>query len=62
MQEDALYCRRLLCDASSRTLVQIREILMDDDLSDPECFSKIEAILALFEAMGIRCGGCHDFG
>lgn len=52
-----------LLEASSyQALCQIREILCDDQLSDPECFEKIERIVCLFEHLGSDCGNRHDFG
>lgn len=52
-----------MVEASSyQALCQIREILRDDSLSDPECFEKIERIVCLFEQMGSNCGSRHDFG
>lgn len=43
-------------------LCGIRKILRDDSLSDPECFRYIEAIVRLYEDMGLDCGNRHDFG
>lgn len=52
-----------LLEASSyQALCQIREILCDNQLSDPECFEKIERIVCLFEQLGSNCGNRHDFG
>ncbi|WP_209344536.1 hypothetical protein [Flavonifractor sp. AGMB03687] len=52
-----------MVEASSyQALCQIREILRDDSLSDPECFEKIERIVCLFEQIGSNCGSRHDFG
>lgn len=52
-----------LLEASSyQALCQIREILCDNRLSDPECFEKIERIVCLFEQLGSNCGNRHDFG
>ena len=48
-------------DASVRALLKIRDILADEELSDKECFYKIEAIVSLFETLGIYCGERHDF-
>lgn len=42
-------------------LEQIRQILDDDSLTDPECFQKIEAIVAAFQQHGISTTR-HDFG
>jgi len=62
MQNEKEFYRCLLSDAATRTLLAIRDILADETLSDAECFSKIEAIVSLFEDLGISCGGRHDFG
>ena len=43
-------------------LEQIRQILADDTLDDPECFHRIESIVSLLESNGIDCGARHDFG
>ena len=43
-------------------LEQIRQILADDTLDDPECFQRIESIVSLLESNGIDCGTRHDFG
>ena len=52
-----------MVEASSyQALCQIREILRDDSLSDPECFEKIERFVCLFEQIGSNCGSRHDFG
>ncbi len=56
-----LTAKDMLESASYQALCQIREIIMDDTLSDPECFQKIERIVCLFEELGIDCGNRHDF-
>ena len=47
---------------SLATLRRIREIVMDDMLDDPECFTKIEEIICTLEFMGSDGGFRHDFG
>lgn len=44
-----------------RALAQIRGIVQDDTLDDPECFFKIEEIVNTFEDIGSGGGGRHDF-
>lgn len=61
MQSELEVIRHLANDASVRALLKIRDILADEELSDKECFYKIEAIVSLFEALGITCGERHDF-
>lgn len=61
MQDELEVVRRLVNDASVRALLKIRDILADKELSDKECFYKIEAIVSLFETLGISCGERHDF-
>lgn len=56
-----LDAKALVDSACYRALEQIRDILRDDALSDPECFAKIEAIVAAFEALGSGGGTRHDF-
>ena len=45
-----------------QALKQIRAILDDDSLSDPECFEQIEEIINVFEDIGSNGGSRHDFG
>ena len=47
---------------SDRALQKIKAVIDDDSLDDPNCFYKIEAIVALFEALGSDGGSRHDFG
>lgn len=45
-----------------QALEEIRKVLDDETLDDPECFHKIEKIVCIFEEIGSN-GGCrHDFG
>jgi len=46
---------------SCQALREIKHILEDDSLSDPECFEKIEDFVCLFEELGSGCGNRHDF-
>lgn len=62
MQSEQDFYRCLVSDAAGRALLRIRDILADGSLSDPDCFSKIEAIVSLLEELGVDCGGRHDFG
>lgn len=43
-----------------RTLEEIRRILNDDGVEDPECFRRIEAIVCAMEDGGIHTNR-HDF-
>lgn len=52
---------KLLECRSYQALHEIKRILEDDSLRDPECFEKIEAIVCLFEELGSGCGNRHDF-
>ena len=45
-----------------RALKKIKAILEDENLSDKECFMKIERIICVFEDMGSDGGTRHDFG
>ena len=45
-----------------QALQQIKEIIEDNDLSDEECFIKIEKIVCVFESIGSNGGDRHDFG
>ncbi len=43
-------------------LENIKAVLADDSLDDEHCFTKIERIVQIYEALGSD-GGCrHDFG
>ena len=43
-------------------LERIREIVRNEDLSDAECFMRIEEIVTVLEDMGSNGGFRHDFG
>ena len=60
MQNEQEFYRCLVSDAAGRTLKKILEIIRDDTLSDEICFHKIEAIISLYEELGISTGSCHD--
>ena len=62
MQNEQEFYRCLVSDAAGRTLKKILEIIRDDTLSDDICFHKIEAIISLYEELGISTGSRHDFG
>ena len=53
MQKVQEFYRCLVFDAAGRMLLKIRDILADETLNDEACFQKIEAIVSLFEEMGI---------
>ena len=55
MQNEQEFYRCLVSDAAGRTLKKILEIIRDDTLSD-------EAIISLYEELGISTGSRHDFG
>ena len=52
--------KSLLKERSVRALGNIRRIL-DEDTTDEDCFSKIEAIVKVYEAIGADGGARHDF-
>lgn len=55
--------KRIAAETESRALRAlegIRRILNDDALEDPECFQRIESILAALEEAGISTAR-HDF-
>lgn len=54
--------RESIESVSIAALRRIREILTDATLDDAECFQKIEAIVCVFEDLGLDCGARHDFG
>ena len=43
-------------------LRKIKAIVEDRELDDPECFHKIEEIVAVLEDLGSSGGARHDFG
>lgn len=45
-----------------QALNQIKAIIQNGDLSDEECFMKIEEIICALEAVGSSGGVRHDFG
>ncbi len=45
-----------------RALKKIKAVLENEDLSDEECFMRIEKIICIFEDMGSSSGIRHDFG
>ena len=52
--------KALLNERSVRALGEIRRIL-DEDTTDEDCFSKIEAIVKVYESLGADGGARHDF-
>ena len=42
-------------------LSQIKEIINNDNISDKECFIKIEEIISVLQKNGIDFGNRHDF-
>ena len=52
--------KSLLKERSVRALGKIRRIL-DEDTADEDCFSRIEAIVKVYEAIGADGGAMHYF-
>ena len=52
---------RLLKERGVQALKDIREVLDNDSLEDPECFQRIERIVEIYEALGTDAGSRHDF-
>ena len=50
----------LLNERSVCALGEIRRVL-DEDTPDEDCFSKIEAIVKVYESIGADGGARHDF-
>lgn len=60
-----LHCPELLCRAEAsacRLVAAIRHVLDDEELTDGDCFSAIEALVCAYEAAGLNAGSRHDFG
>ena len=53
---------QLAKDRCCQALKEIRAVLDDDTLEDPECFQRIERIVTIYEALGPGAGSRHDFG
>ena len=45
-----------------QALAEIKAVLEDDTLDDPECFERIEKIVCIFEKLGNGVEYRHDFG
>lgn len=61
IQFDAVV-ERLAKEQCVQALKEIRAVLNDDALEDPECFARIEKIVEIYEELGIGAGSRHDFG
>lgn len=44
-----------------RILREIQAIISNPELTDENCFYRIEALVCLFEKYHLHCGGRHDF-
>ena len=53
---------QLVENACYIAIQKIRAILCDDELSDADCFAKVEEIVCALEEAGVNCGNRHDFG
>jgi len=51
----------IIHDTCYQTLQKIKAVIEDDELSDTECFMKIEQIICLLEEIGSDGGNRHDF-
>ena len=58
LSEDAM--QALLRERCCQVFIAIRRVL-DEDTTDEDCFSKIEAIVKVYEAIGADGGARHDF-
>ena len=54
--------QKLVETSCYQALEQIKAVLEDDTLSDPDCFQKIEKIMEVYEHLGSGAGSRHDFG
>ena len=52
--------KALLKERSVRALGKIRRVL-DEDTTEEDCFSRIEAIVKAYETLGADGGARHDF-
>ena len=51
----------LMDSSARRALEDIRKVLDDDRLDDPNCFWRIEEIVRIYESIGSNGGSRHDF-
>ena len=66
---DTVYDERRLSDAELKLLLKERSVralgkirrILDKDTADEDCFSRIEAIVKVYEAIGADGGARHDF-
>lgn len=57
-----LDAQALVGEKCYRALEEIRDIIRDRSLTDPECYQKIEAIIRALEEVGSSGGVRHDWG
>ena len=66
---DTVYDERRLPDVAIQTLLKERSVrvlgeirrILEEDTTDEDCFSKIEAIVKVYESLGADGGARHDF-
>ena len=58
-EKDLKKIRANLINGVYKAFVEIRMILENDELDDFQC---VEAIVRVYENLGLDCGGRHDFG
>lgn len=66
---ETVYDERRLSDAEIKSLLLSRSVqalgaisrVLDEDTPDETCFSKIEKIVKIYEALGADGGARHDF-
>lgn len=52
---------RMMENRCWQALMEIRAVLDDETLEDPECFQRIEQIVRIYEELGPGGGIRHDF-
>ena len=58
---DEKILRQIVLNKCYKALLQIKQIIENEKLSDEDCFMKIEKIICALEENNILCGR-HDFG
>lgn len=53
---------KVVHDVCYDALQKISAVIKDDQLSDSECFMRIEEIVIIMEKLGSNGGNRHDFG
>lgn len=56
---DQMNIERIIMDKSHDALEKIRDIINDDELTDEDCFKKVDEIIFTLERIGVICKTRH---